>query len=31
MDVAIAVEGFHDAAENLFDALEDFLPLFDVL
>ena len=29
--VATAVESFHDAVDTLFDALEPFLGLFDVL
>lgn len=31
VDVASVVEGFHDALETLFDALDPFLSLFDVL
>ena len=31
VDVATAVESVHDDVENLFDALETFLPLFDAL
>lgn len=29
--VATVVESFHDAVDNLFDALDPFLGLFDVL